>query len=93
MSNPYADKLDVMMLVMFEYIEGVCFNEGKDKGEKDMKYVIHTCDIYMDLLVREDKESICDLLPLRQAEHRCSCKPLPVFNEGKEESFPLISHY
>ena len=28
LTNKCADKLDVMMLTMFEYIEGVCFNEG-----------------------------------------------------------------
>ena len=30
MTNPYADKLDVMMLTVFEYFEGICFNDGKD---------------------------------------------------------------
>ena len=36
MTNVCADKLDVMMLTMFEYIEGVCFNEGN--GKRDIVY-------------------------------------------------------
>ena len=42
MRDAYADKLDVMMLVMLEYIEGVCFNEGKDKGMRDIYVHVQT---------------------------------------------------